>query len=167
MCLNRKERENFKRILSGIKRGKGDIEDLYLAGGSTRIVYSLSERYVLKFQDSYRQENLERFGGNLEEFQFYQDLAEPDRDMFATPLFISKNGIYLIMEKLMFTVEEFEHYSEECDDAMSEDEWFQTYEELSCMAVDCGVHDVHVQNVMINGSGVFKVVDYACLEAWD
>ena len=150
MILTKEEMSNFKRLVKFVNSLSEDPLDLYIGQGKTRDVYALSERFVLKVQDN-ESGHVDEHGGNREEFEHYKIFSDEAKECAAKPFFITKNDKFMIMERMLVTIEDM------CSEEVDWDRAWEVEEALS----DFGVSDMHTSNIMINESGEYKVVDYA------
>jgi len=153
--------KSFVSLVKEVKNKDNDyLGDMpnYIGRGCARYVFSLNEDYVLKYQ-----KNITVFcGGNREEYNLYQSLKKEKNSFikyFAEPVFISKDGKFLIMEKMEMTMEDVNRGdSEDRTEILEENQKI-----VSILEEKFGIKDLHSENTMINKYKKIKVVDYAYL----
>lgn len=127
------------------------LREAYLGAGCTRKVYQISDRYVVKVELVENEEDLENFGGNKQEWDFYQQIKDnPISIYFAKPFFLTEDNSILIMEYIPFS------------GSMISVDYKKWKEIKTTLREEYEIVDLHDSNWGINDNNDIKVFDYAC-----
>jgi hypothetical protein len=121
-----------------------------LGNGSRRVVFKLN-KYVLKI--ALHDEGAD---SNKREFETYKKIEAVDRSLLchlATPYYISKNGMCLIMERL------YNHLTSRCYANLYRDEIFE-YINKGYKNTKIDIIDLNENNIMLDINKKWKIVDY-------
>jgi len=163
--LNEEEAKIYKhirkKITECIKQNSDDYFDLeeFIGRGVSRVVYSLGDRYVLKYNRRYS-----AFGSNKTEFDFFNSLYEKGEKIssyFAKPVYISHNEKFMIMEKMETTLSQFCHMNKLNYALVEEVEMKVKNIKREIRDSGLSVNDLHEKNIMLDKNGEIKIVDYA------
>lgn len=144
-------RESFSKNANGYFY-EHHIDLRPLGSGCSRVVYPLSNRYVLKVEKTRRGQ---KCTCNEAEFMFYRKYKDsPSGQHLAKVIFLSSDSRLLIMERLTETVGRVTN----CDRTNLT---YVKYEEVvEDLRFSTEIEDTHSGNFMIDKDGTIKSVDY-------
>ena len=126
-----------------------------LGSGVTRIVFDIGNGYIVKFQFGTYSHNHKR--PNIDEHKQYKQACKDGKHkLFAPAVYISDNGLWLVMKKLVTTI------SNDRTQA-NVNKYNHLVREINSNYNNIG--DLHKANVMINDKGNAQAIDYGCNEA--